>query len=74
MTFHQDIAAIQATMAGSGTTGEAVKPFAQPVSGLGEGHKMFDTLAAQFEIHIGPSVICLPMGDTDRDAARESAD
>lgn len=68
MTFHQEIAAIQAAMTGRGATGEAGNACAQPVSGLREGRQIFDNLAAQFDTHIGSSVICLPMGDGQRAA------
>lgn len=74
MTFHEDIAAIQAGMAGRGSTGDAGGTRAQPTASVREGRRVLDALATQFNTYIGPSVICLPMGDAARDAAQESGD
>ncbi len=64
MTFHQDIAAIQAAMTGCSATGGADKTLAPAAPGLREGRRMFDSLYAQFDAHSGPSVACLSMGDS----------
>jgi len=74
MTFHDDIAAIQAGMAEPGAVDGAGSAAAPPPGGLREGRRMFATLGAQFATHIGSSVICLPMADGARDDRSGSAD
>ena len=66
MTFHQDIDTIRAGMAGHGTT--------EGAGDTREGRRVVDALATQFNTHIGPSVICLPMADSARDAVHGSGD
>jgi len=71
MKFREEIAAIQAGMArcDANETGTA---FAPSATSLREGRRMFNTLAAQFHTHIGSSVICLPMGDVQRDGVPDA--
>lgn len=66
MTFHQDIDAIRAGMTGHGST--------EGAGDAREGWRVVDALAKQFNTHIGPSVICLPMGDSARGAVHGSGD
>ncbi|MEO8545921.1 MAG: hypothetical protein ABJA49_14440 [Betaproteobacteria bacterium] len=72
MTFLQDIAAIQAGMARRGATSDAAGAHVQPTIGSREDRRILDALATQFNTYIGPSVICLPMGDAPRDEAHGS--
>jgi len=74
MTFHEDIAAIRYGMTGRGATDDAGGMRAQPTTGACESRRILDALATQFHTHIGPSVICLPMGDAACDAAHGSGD
>jgi len=70
MTFHEDIASIKQGIAERASAGFAGPDGAQ-TSRVREGRRMFDTLAAQFDAQIGPSVICLPMSGAALETAQE---
>ncbi len=70
MTFHADIASIQQGVSDRASAGGA-RPDGGQTTPVREGRRMFDTLAAQFEAQIGPSVICLPMSGSALDTAQE---
>jgi len=62
MPFRDDIAAIRAAMAEREASSVSGGTLCRPTTGVREGRLIFDTLAAQFETHVGQPVICLPMG------------